>query len=174
MLKRILCLTAFVFFVSPFIFGQITTSSIMGTVKGPGEDPLVGASITATHVPSGTKYATSSRGGGTFQIVNMRSGGPYTIEISFVGYETEKIDDIFLQLAESFVLQPTMRKLEQTLENVIVATGRRSNILNPNRTGAVTNIGLRAINQLPTISRSLNDFTRATPQAAGRGGEIGG
>lgn len=174
MLKRILFLTTIVLFSSTLIFAQITTSSVTGSVKGAGEEPLVGATITATHLPSGTKYATSTRGGGTFQISNMRTGGPYLIEISFVGYETERINDVFLQLAESFVLSPQLKKTDATLENVIVSTGRRSQTFNPNRTGAVTNINQRALTQLPSISRSLNDFTRATPQAAGRGGDIGG
>jgi len=52
-----------------------------------------------------------------------------------------------------------------TLENVIVSTGRRNPILNSSRTGAVTNIGVRQITQTPSISRSINDLTRATPQS---------
>jgi hypothetical protein len=104
----------------------------------------------------------------------MRVGGPYLIEVTFVGHETERYNDVYLQLAESFILRPVLRKTNSTLENVVVATGRRSQTFNPNRTGAVTNIGLRQINQLPTINRSLNDFTRATPQATNRDGSIGG
>ena len=165
MLKRILFLFALAFMASPLVFAQITTSSISGAVKGPGDDPLVGANIVATHQPTGTKYATSTRGGGQFIIANMRPGGPYTIEITFIGYRVEKLDNIYLQLAESFVLMPTLTKTDATLENVILTTGRRSQTFNPNRTGAVTNIGLRQITQSPTISRSINDLTRATPQS---------
>jgi hypothetical protein len=102
----------------------------------------------------------------------MRVGGPYLIEVTFVGFETEKYENIYLQLAESFVLTPALRKSNTTLENVVLTTGRRSQTLNPNRTGAVTNIGIRQITQLPTISRSLNDLTRATPQS--NGASIGG
>jgi hypothetical protein len=167
MLKRILILTALAIFTSPLVFSQITTSAINGSVKGPGDDPLVGATITATHLPSGTKYATSTRGGGVFQIANMKVGGPYLIEVSFVGYKTERFDDVYLQLAESFVLTPTLTKTDATLENVIVSTGRRSQTFNPNRTGAVTNVNIRQITQLPSISRSINDYTRATPQSNG-------
>ena len=70
------------------------------------------------------------------------------------------------------MLTPALRKSNTTLENVVLTTGRRSQTLNPNRTGAVTNIGIRQITQLPTISRSLNDLTRATPQS--NGASIGG
>ena len=99
----------------------------------------------------------------------MRVGGPYLIEITFVGYKTEKIEDIYLQLAETIQLSPSLTKTDATLENVVLTTGgRRSTILNANRTGAVTNIGRREITVLPNISRSLNDLSRITPQANGQ------
>src|SRR5688572_14602563 len=172
MLKRILFLFAMVLTASPFLFAQITTSSINGTVKGGSDEALVGATIVATHLPSGTKYATTSRGGGAFTIQNMRSGGPYLIEVTYVGHDPEKFENIYLQLAENFVLNALMKKTTSALENVIVSTTARRSVFNPNRTGAVTNIGLRQITQLPTISRSINDFTRATPQS--NGASIGG
>ncbi len=171
MLKRILFFFALTLMVSPALLAQITTSSINGTVKGGSDEALVGATIVATHLPTGTKYATTSRGAGAFSIQNMRPGGPYLIEVTFVGHDPEKYEDVYLQLAESFTLTSNLKKTNATLENVIVTTGRK-NIFNPNRTGAITNIGLRQISNLPTISRSINDFTRATPQA--NGASIGG
>jgi hypothetical protein len=172
MLKRILFLFVLAFMASPLLFAQITSSAIDGSVKGSSDEPLIGASIVATHQPTGTRYATTSRGGGVFNIQNMRSGGPYLIEISFVGYDLGKFENVFLQLAESFTLKANLKKTDAAMENVLVtATGRR-NVFNPNRTGSVTNIGLRQINQLPSITRSINDFTRATPQA--NGAAIGG
>ena len=142
MLKRILFLLVVALVASPLLFAQITTSAINGTVKNNADEPLVGATIVATHQPSGTKYSTVSRAGGQFSIQNMRVGGPYLIEITFVGYKTEKIEDVYLQLAESFQLTPALTKAEATLENVVVTgTGRRNTILNANRTGAVTNVG---------------------------------
>ena len=172
MLKRILFLFALALMASPLLFAQVTTSSLNGTVKGSSDEALVGATIVATHQPTGTRYATTSRGGGAFSIQNMKPGGPYLIEISYVGHDPEKYDNIFLQLAESFSLTSNLKKTDAALENVIVATTGRRTIFNPNRTGAVTNIGLRQITNLPTISRSLNDFTRLTPQA--NGASIGG
>ena len=172
MLKRILFLFALAFMASPLLFAQLTTSSIDGKVKSAIDEPLIGASIVATHLPTGTKYATSSRGGGVFTIPNMRVGGPYLIEITFVGYESGKYENIFLNLGESFSLTSDLKKTDATLENVVLTTGRRSSVFNPNRTGSITNIGTRQISTLPTITRSINDFTRATPQS--NGAAIGG
>ena len=171
MLKRILFLFTLVF-VAGQLFAQITTSAINGVVKSTADEPLVGATIVATHQPSGTKYTTITRAGGQFSIQNMRVGGPYLIEISYVGHNTERVDYIFLQLAESFLLNPSLEKTSTTMTGVTITGGRKNAILNSGRTGALTNIGVRQINQLPTISRSLNDITRVTPQA--NGASIGG
>ncbi len=166
MLKRILVLFALVF-VAGQTFAQITTSAINGVVKSSTDEALVGATIVATHQPSGTKYTTITRAGGQFSIQNMRVGGPYLIEVSYVGHNTEKYENIFLQLAESFLLNPALEKTSTTMTGVTITGGRKNAILNSGRTGALTNIGVRQINQLPTISRGLNDITRITPQANG-------
>ena len=169
MLKRITSLIAFILAIHFSAMAQITTSSISGTVSGVADDKLNGATITATHLPSGTKYTAQAKGSGQFNIENMRVGGPYLVEISFVGFQTEKLEDVYLKLAETFLISSTLKKTEGNLENVIITTtGRRNPILNAGRTGAVTNIGRRDIERMPSISRSINDLTRATPQSNGQ------
>ncbi len=173
MLKRITPLIILILAMPFALFAQVTTSSISGTVTGSTNEPLVGATIVAIHQPSGTKYSTTARAGGQFSISNMRVGGPYSIEITFVGFQSEKQDEVYLKLAETYLISSILKKGEGNLENVIVTTGARKNpILNSNRTGAVTNIGRREIERLPTITRNLNDLTRATPQS--NGSSVGG
>ena len=174
MLKRIAALLIMLIAVNFTVSAQITTSSLSGTVKNATDEPLVGATITATHLPSGTKYSTTSRGGGQYNIANMRVGGPYTIEVTFVGFVTDRQEDVFLKLAETFYLVSALKPSTGELTNVVITTGARRNpILNANRTGAVTNIGVQQIQRLPTISRSVNDLTRTTPQSKD-GTSIGG
>ncbi|HMU57691.1 MAG TPA: TonB-dependent receptor [Chitinophagaceae bacterium] len=174
MLKRILFLFVLAFAAGSSLMAQITTSAIGGSVKNSADEPLMGASIVATHLPSGTKYSAITRSGGTFSIQNMRVGGPYSIEITFVGYKPEKLEDVYLQLAETFNVTPLLVKTDATLENVVVTGARRGTIMNANRTGPVTNAGRREIASLPSISRSINDISRITPQASGGGGVAGG
>ena len=45
---------------------QVTTSAITGMVKGPAKEALEGATITAVHAPSGTRYVTTTGKGGQF------------------------------------------------------------------------------------------------------------
>lgn len=173
MLKRILLSLAMVFIGASYLQAQITTSGVTGNViDAATKEPLVGASIVATHAPSGTKYTALSTKNGEFSIHDMKVGGPYIVVVSFVGFESVTFDDVQLKLAESFLLEVSLNKKTGTLENVIVSTTKRNPILNSSRTGAMTNIGVQAINNLPSINRSVNDFTRLTPQANGT--SIGG
>lgn len=171
MLKRILFLMAVVFSVVS-AHSQVTTSSMSGTLRNATGEALAGASISAVHQPSGTKYAAISATNGRFVIPNMRVGGPYHVEITYVGFEPVKYDDINLKLAEDFLLDVNMNAVGSTLTNVVVAAGRRNPILNSNRTGAVTNLSRRDIERMPTVTRNINDLTRVTPQS--NGSSVGG
>lgn len=167
MLKRILFSFAIVF-IAASSQAQVTTSSITGNaIDAASKEPLIGASIVATHTPSGTRYTALSTRGGEFTIHDMRVGGPYLVVISFVGYETVTFDDVMLKLAEPFLLEVGMNKKSGSLENVIISTTKRNPILNSSRTGAMTSLTARDITTLPSIARSVNDFTRLTPQANG-------
>ncbi|HEX8356759.1 MAG TPA: TonB-dependent receptor, partial [Segetibacter sp.] len=150
-------------FAPLFLLAQVTTSSISGTV-GSESSPLAGATVTATHQPTGTVYRTSSLSKGVFNIVNMSPGGPYRIEISFVGFRPFIQDSIFLALGENTRIDAPLVSSGTTLSEVIV-TG--SAATNRRKTGASTSISRAQINALPTLSRSLQDYTRLSPQANG-------
>lgn len=172
MRKRILYLFLITLTFGQMTEAQVTTSTLTGSVQDTSGQPLAGATITAIHEPSGSRYTAITQSSGQFTISNMRVGGPYTITVSYVGFDAQTFNEIQLRLAESFVLNVRMEKSNSSLEQVVVTSARRNPILNASRTGAVTNIGSREIQTLPTISRSLNDFTRLTPQANGT--SIGG
>src|SRR5882672_12874194 len=128
MLKRTLFLCALAIMASPVLFAQVTTSSMAGSVTDNENKPLVGATITAIHQPTGTKYTTVSRANGNYNIPDMRPGGPYSVEISYVGFEAQKYPDVYLKLAEAYLLSPTMQKSGAVLENVVVSTARKNHI----------------------------------------------
>jgi hypothetical protein len=150
---------------------QVTTSSIAGTVKD-AKGPMPGASIKAIHVPTGTVYGITTNNDGRFTIGNARVGGPYTIEVSFVGYTPQKFQNVFLRLGEPYILNVTISDNAANLAEVKVV-GRQANpIMNSNKTGSSTVLTRASIQNLPSISRSVNDLTRLTPQANGT--SIGG
>ena len=142
-----------------FMMAQVTTSSLSGTVTNSAGEPLPGASIKVTHVPTGTVYSTSARSGGNFDISNMNPGGPYTIVTTFVGFETNTKTDIFLALGESQKLDISMGNKADQLSEVVVATTRANR-----SSGAETVISRDKMANIPTVGRNLQDYLRATPQ----------
>jgi hypothetical protein len=152
----------------------VTTSTLSGTVTDANGEALPGSNVVATHEPSGTQYGTSVNPNGRFTIPNMRVGGPYKIAISFVGYQLQTISDVYLKLGETYNINAKMQE-EGTELNEVVVSGVQDKLLSSERNGAVTNVGSGQILTLPSISRSINDMTRITPQATSTSnGAIGG
>lgn len=165
--KRIF--TVFVFLlVTVMIYGQgATTSSMSGKITDSNGESLPGASVVAIHVPSGTQYATVADNAGNYRIQNMRVGGPYTVNVSFIGYTTNSYTEIVLKLGETYVQDGQLSESTTALREVIVTAGLRNSILSSERAGTQTNVSGRDLTNLPTISRSITDFTKYTPQAQG-------
>lgn len=161
-------LTVFCLLMIPVLaVGQgVTTSTLTGVVTDTTGETLPGANVTAVHTPSGTTFGTTTLVDGSYRISNMRVGGPYTIRVSFVGYRTFVIEDVFLRLGETYVQNVTLSSEDIELEEfVVTALGDR--IFNQERTGASTNVTSDRIASIPTITRSINDLTKLTPQSSG-------
>ncbi|WP_343532136.1 carboxypeptidase regulatory-like domain-containing protein [Pedobacter sp.] len=144
---------------------QVTTSSMTGTIKD-SKGPLPGAGIKATHLPTGTVYSVTTNNDGRYIISNMRVGGPYTVEVTYLGYQSSKIEDVTLKLGDTYALNVTMVEAGRQLQEIVVS-GKKDAVFNSKRTGASTNISKEQIEALPTLSRSLSDYWRLTPQANG-------
>ncbi len=150
---------------------QVTTSSISGLITDTNNEPLIGATVMAIHTPSGSNYGAITRIDGRFNLPGMRVGGPYTITISYVGYQDAIEENVYLNLGQTYSLNKQLFESGITLDALVVSANKNS-IMNDKKTGASTNVGLQALGALPTLSRSISDFTRSTPQANGR--SIGG
>ena len=146
---------------------QETTSEIQGTVTDDKGSPLQGATITATHTPTGTVYNTTSRKDGRYNLPNVRVGGPYTVKISFVGFKEDVQNDITLSLGQVFKVDFQLLPSSTSLTEVVVAARRSDKVFNRGRTGSAEFINRQQLDRLPTINRSIQDFTRLTPTANG-------
>ncbi|KAA1243664.1 carboxypeptidase regulatory-like domain-containing protein [Aquimarina sp. RZ0] len=142
----------------------VTTSSLGGKITDNLGKPLPGATVLAIHQPSGTNYGVTTDFDGYYRMSGMRTGGPYTVVISYVGFQEFKKENIFLQLGQSFRISHQMKESSTALEEVVI-TATNNGVFNSNKTGAETNISQREIQNLPQTSRSIADFVRITPQA---------
>ena len=146
---------------------QVTTSAITGKIVDAKKEVLPGAAVIAVHIPSGTMYSGVSNGDGYYSLMGMKPGGPYRIETSFIGYEKAELTGVTLPLGETYIYNPVMSESSIALnELVIVGTSG----FNTQRTGASANISAQQLQLMPSISRSIGDFTRLIPQAASTNG----
>jgi outer membrane receptor protein involved in Fe transport len=148
-----------------------TTASMNGVIADKNGAGLPGATIVAIHTPSNTQYAASTNADGRYNLQNMRVGGPYTITATYIGYQEQKREGISLNLGQNLKLDFNLAESSIGLNEVQVVADRGA-VINADRTGAATNVSREQIERLPTLNRSLTDFTRLTPQASGN--SIGG
>ena len=174
MQKRLHLLVALLAFMVTTAMAQITTSSVSGKITANGED-VIGATIKAVHQPSGTVYRAVTNMDGRYSIQGMRPGGPYVLEVTYVGYKNKQVKGISLSLGQNTVLNETLAEDAAQLEDVVVVADRNNN-MRTDRAGATTSINAAQIEAVPTVSRSMNDLLKLTPQGAnvGSGFSVGG
>ena len=143
-------------------FAQVTTSALSGLAVDTNGEPVIGVAVIATHTPSGTVYGVTTNEVGRYTINGMRSGGPYTVEFSCLGYQTVTYTDVTLQLAETYSLGATLNEDSEMLSEAMVI-GAAASKFSAQKMGSATNISGKEIASLPTVSRSITDVTRLSP-----------
>ena len=159
---KLIFMPLLLFFGTATLMAQVTTSTLSGKITETDGQPMPGATIVATHMPSGTVYGAAANNQGIYSIQGMRPGGPYTVNVTFVGYQTQSYTEITLSLGENTTLNSSMVPTTTEMTEVIVI-GYGTSKFNTTQTGAVTNITNSQINDLPTVSRSITDVTRLSP-----------
>lgn len=162
MQKRLHLLVALLAFMVSTAMAQITTSGVKGLIKADGED-VIGATITVTHVPTGAVYRSVTNSVGRFTIQGMRAGGPYTVEISYIGYKTKEIKNVTLKLGEMSDLSTQLEEDAHALGEVVVK-GKLG--LDASKTGAAASYSAKDIANMPSISHSIGDITRMNPMVS--------
>lgn len=178
LLFRAASLMLFVFslsFLSGKVQAQVTSSLISGRITDTKGETLPGATIKALHEPTGTVYSTISSDNGQYTLPNLRVGGPYKITVTFIGLVSKEIADVVTTLGSPLTVNVALEDASQTLNEVVISGGK-GNLISTSRNGASTFISSRLMQSVPTISRSVSDFARLTPQAntAGSGVSFGG
>jgi len=151
-------------FSTALLNAQVTTATISGTVTGTDGKALPAATVRIAFPNAGINKLTTTQSNGSFLMPNLRVGGPYQVTVTFSGYQEKTVNDIILELGQNTSVDVKIETTAVSLEGVVL-TGK-STLFNNQRTGASTNISSRQIRQLPTISRSADDYTRLTPSAS--------
>lgn len=140
---------------------QVTTAALSGKVTDASAEAIIGATVKAIHEPSGTVYGAITNTDGRYTIQGMRAGGPYKVEITYVGYETATFSQVNLNLGETSNVSAQMKESSELLSEVVVV-GKSG--VDATKTGAAMSISSDDINRMPSISHGIADVTRLNPQ----------
>lgn len=155
-----------------FSFAQITTSTISGVVVNEKKEVLVGASVIATHVPTGTTYKTVSNKSGAYVFPAVRVGGPFTVTASFVGYKNDQATEVNTNLGVATNVDFVLTATGSSLQEVVVASNRNG-LFSKERTGTAQQFGRRELQNIPiTGPRTIDGITKYNSN--GNGSSFGG
>ena len=154
-MKRLL-LTVALSLVVAVAMAQVTTSSVRGVVTA-NDKPLTGATIVATHTPSGTRYGTTTNNQGLYSIGAMRVGGPYEIVISYIGYKSVIYKEITLQLGQPTTINENLEESALEVDDVVVVGSMEAYSGNT--------FSRAQMEAIPSIDRSIYDLTNMLSSA---------
>ena len=141
---------------------QETTGRLIGSVTMKSDQSaLPGVTVEAIHVPTGTRYTSSTQANGRFTILNVRVGGPYTITAQISGFRPQTQKDVQVALGEGRQVNFAL-ELESVTEAVVV-TAESAPLITPDRMGSTEAISENEIKALPTINRQFQDLARTNP-----------
>ena len=143
------------------VSAQVTTSGMSGKLTDENKESIIGAFIQAVHQPSGSRYSTVTNTDGRFNIQGMRPGGPYEVNITYMGFKPKSVKNITLELGETYNMNIVISEDTKDLDELVVV-GSSSKFAGE-KTGASTNISNAQLESMPTISRSITDITRLSP-----------
>jgi hypothetical protein len=144
----------------------VTTGAMNGIVTDKDGKPIAGVRVVATHEPSGTKYGAITNSAGRYNFPALRTGKPYSVRFSSLGLKEEAFGDITITLGNIYSLDVVMESADVKLGEVTV-TSKKNSLMSEQRSGTATNISTEIIQSLPTLNRSIADFTRTDPRANG-------
>ena len=145
------------------VTAQNTTGSIGGTVKTMHGEALASAVIKLLHEPTGTLYLSKTNSKGDYYLTNISPGGPYLLEISFVGFITDKKKAFYLRLGDELNITSYLETASVSLTGITVSAKTKNRTIGND--GSETIISKEKIELTPSAGRNLYDYLKIVPQA---------
>ena len=151
---------ALVAWAQPGYTQTVTTGTLTGVVTDQQGGVLPGATVTAVHQPTGTTYEAVTDTIGRFTMLNVRVGGPYRVTAQLGGFRARETGNVQVALGEA---RQVDFQLELATVTETVTVTAVASLVDSSRAGTASNVSTEAIENLPTIGRSLFDFARVSP-----------
>ncbi len=148
-----------------YVHAQATAANAGGRVTGTDGQGLDGVTVELVHVPSGTRSRTTTDADGRWSARGLRVGGPYTVAATGEGLQSIVQEDIFFLLGETGTVNLSMERSAE-LGRVTVTGVALSDVFDPMKMGAGTNVTRQQIEALPSINRNIQDYIRTDPRVS--------
>lgn len=158
------------YFCRTATMAQTSQAGITGTITDEKKEVIPGATIQVRNESTGFNTATVTNLKGEYTFKQLPLGGPYTINVTFIGYGTQKRSGYTLNLSDLLRLDVQMQVATNTLKAVEVRANTMQNNI-PNL-GASTSVNSRNISQLPVNGRNFTSLIDLSPLS--RSGSISG
>jgi len=159
---KLFLLIAFTFITfsinSSEVLAEQTTGIIRGSVTDESGNPVSGASVQITHIPSGSKSSTSSGNSGAFYSRGLRLGGPFKVTVTKSGQSSVR-NNIFTRLGSESSLSFSLGS--NSVEEIVV-TAKASDFSGLG-VGPGSTFNAEDISTLPSIDRDIKDIAKLDP-----------
>lgn len=160
-----------VLFISFNSFSQGTDATILGKITDESGEIMPGVSVKVRNESTGFQTGTVTNAQGEYQLQQLPLGKPYSVTISFVGYQTTKFTDYALNQGDKLRVNAQLKQSNTELKEVVVS----ANFVNKEteRAGAAIAVTSLQMKQLPMEGRNFTALTALSP-LQGKNGSFGG
>jgi hypothetical protein len=147
----------------------VTTGAIAGTVLDAAGQPVSGATVKATNRSTGYVNSAQTRSNGYFLIPSLETGGPYTVSVKRIGFETQEKSDIDVPLSQTVRVDFKLAQTAVAVAGVQVVASSDASIFSSTRQGVTTQVSDSLIQHLPQLNRNITDMAKLVPQVISPG-----
>jgi len=127
------------------------TATVTGVVTDPSGLVLVDAIATLTNPATGTEYTAKTNSAGSFRLTNLPPGPGYTLVISHSGFNSYKVENVYVNVANVTTRNVTLTPGENV--EISVSAAGQGVTLNTEDATIGNNVQVEKLNELPVQNR---------------------
>lgn len=155
-------------------YAQSTNAVVSGTVSSTDGERLLGANVVLRNTSTGQQFGMQSGTDGRFQFNQVPLGGPYVLEVRFVGFGAVERRGFEVNLGDQIRFDIELDEAVQELESIVVRPDDTI-IQRASPLGATTRLSNQDLQSLPAASRSFQELASLSPlSGVGSSISIGG
>ena len=140
----------------------VTSAAVQGRVSSETRGTVENAVVALLNTSTGARQQTSTNGAGRYNFENVPPGGPYTIEIRAIGFQSATKTGVMLTLGQRYIQDFQLKQQVVTLEELTVVAATNP-LINSGRTGAAMIVNDTVIQRYPLLGRNFTDLIRTSP-----------